>query len=81
MTFQHQCQFHEFMLFHDLQYVTDFDQKVTFMNVNELFLIFIIYFQGTTGAPKGATLSHHNIVNNAYFSGYNLGYHKMVSFL
>ena len=51
------------------------------MNVNELFLIFIIYFQGTTGAPKGATLSHHNIVNNAYFSGYNLGYHKMVSFL
>src|ERR1700722_8405142 len=24
---------------------------------------------GTTGAPKGATLTHHNIVNNGYFIG------------
>src|SRR2546429_9961216 len=24
---------------------------------------------GTTGFPKGATLSHHNILNNAYFVG------------
>src|SRR5919206_364399 len=24
---------------------------------------------GTTGAPKGATLSHHNILNNGYFIG------------
>ncbi|NNK77285.1 MAG: AMP-binding protein [Litoreibacter sp.] len=24
---------------------------------------------GTTGRPKAATLTHHNIVNNAYFSG------------
>src|ERR1041384_6772476 len=29
---------------------------------------------GTTGFPKGATLSHHNILNNGFFIGETLGY-------
>uniref|UniRef100_A0A665VVQ2 Medium-chain acyl-CoA ligase ACSF2, mitochondrial n=1 Tax=Echeneis naucrates TaxID=173247 RepID=A0A665VVQ2_ECHNA len=48
----------------DLQKKLSFDDPVN-----------ILFTSGTTGSPKGATLTHHNIVNNAYLVGRRLGYH------
>ncbi|XP_040919123.1 medium-chain acyl-CoA ligase ACSF2, mitochondrial-like [Toxotes jaculatrix] len=47
----------------DLQSKLSFDEPIN-----------IQFTSGTTGSPKGATLSHHNIVNNAYFMGLRVGY-------
>ncbi|KAM6904545.1 medium-chain acyl-CoA ligase ACSF2, mitochondrial-like [Xenentodon cancila] len=49
----------------DLQSKLSFDDPIN-----------IQFTSGTTGKPKGATLSHHNIVNNAYFTGLRMGYER-----
>ncbi len=42
----------------ELAHMVQFDEPVN-----------IQFTSGTTGAPKGATLTHHNILNNGYFIG------------
>lgn len=51
------------------QQLEDLQKKLSFDDP-----INIQFTSGTTGTPKGATLSHHNIVNNANFIGLRIGY-------
>jgi fatty-acyl-CoA synthase len=53
------------------------DQAAVRERLNELDFddpINIQYTSGTTGFPKGATLTHHNILNNAFFAADLLAY-------
>lgn len=45
-------------------------QMATMLDRNDA--INIQFTSGTTGFPKGATLTHHNILNNGYFTGRTL---------
>ncbi|XP_022256693.1 acyl-CoA synthetase family member 2, mitochondrial-like [Limulus polyphemus] len=61
------------------QEAMDAPESHHFLALNDVSLTFddtanIQFTSGTTGLPKAAMLSHHNLVNNALFVGLRLGY-------
>ena len=49
------------------------------LNTAFLYLVFLLPFrpQGTTGRPKGVTLTHHSLVNNAFLIGQIMNYNEV----
>ena len=57
--------FNQILTFADQIQLSKLDEITKTLNPTDP--INIQYTSGTTGSPKGATLTHHNIVNNAHF--------------
>jgi fatty-acyl-CoA synthase len=53
------------------EFAADLEEREASLEFDDA--INIQYTSGTTGFPKGATLSHHNVVNNAFFVAEAIG--------
>lgn len=71
-----------FHRFQDLQHMADREAKNKLAKISKKVqfddAVNIQFTSGTTGNPKGATLTHHNVVNNAFLGGRRLGYADQV---
>ncbi len=54
--------------------ISDVELAAAESNVEPRDAVNLQYTSGTTGFPKGVTLSHHNLLNNGYFIGRRLEY-------